>query len=328
MANILKFYRGFLVLLNYYPKFKLGKERVNCRLTTIFIAANVIHLISILFLLVEKLGVFERYAALRTISGSELALEKLQACVDFASATIIRAVAVLTAKNAASFFHLFEGGLPVQGKLPHESTGISKVVVIVVVFLMAVTGNHSYAVIKALMERAWNSEGYNGTYVQTNPVVWAPVHILGSLADHTAVPLALSFIVVFGFMFVSSYSDQGAEWGRLLPCEVNRRHDCVPSYCSIRELCLGFKVLKSTFKIFRSVSEAFSFCLIIKCALACLRIMGHLTSYESIRDIDPTVYQFGFLNTFCVVFLAYAGNVMHTEVKSMNSQKMCRKIKY
>ena len=314
MAKILTLYRFVLFLLNYFPQVRLDKETLKSKLPTVFIAANLIHLMSILLFLLEKLV---RYRALNNISRSEHVLGQLLVYVDCGSATIIRAVAVMKARNDASLFRLFEGRPHVKNKRPSESNKVPKASVIVVLFLMAVTANHSCAVISRLMQGAWNSEGYNGTRVQSSPVIWVPVHILGSLADHTAVPMALSFIMVFGFMLVKSYNDQVAEWVQLLPGAANWRRDCVPSYYSIRGLCLGFKMLKNAFKMFRSVSEVYSFCLITNCTLACLRIMGHLTKYESLGHVEPTLYEFGFINSFCVSFLAYAGNEMKAEVRQV-----------
>ena len=313
MTRILNLYRLTLQFLDYYPKFRLEKECLTPRLLSVFIITNIFHLISFLLFLLEIIRKYEIGAYAYASSTPYVVLQRLEEYAEMAAAGIIRVTAMLTVKHTSALFRLsYEAWSHHAG----QSRKVPMLLSIVVGFLVAITAGHLYTVMKVTSQQVWKSEGYNGSFIQSNPVMWIPVHVLGSMTSYTAVPTALSFIVVFGLMFTKAYKRQcKAAKHLLLQNERNSRCDSYPDFHSVRDFRIGFNVLSRRSKTFHCVSEVYSFCLIVRCALGCLTIMARLTDYGSVLDVHPMLYEFGFINTFCVLVLAHAGNLMHREVR-------------
>ena len=124
--------------------------------------------------------------------------------------------------------------------------------------------------------------------------------------DFTAIPFALSYIVVVGSQLVSAYV---ALCGSLESVKVGLT--CKEMW----ELKGRFKLLKLQAKRFYRISNFYNVCIVARCAVTLLEVLALVAVGTTFGGMQESVFTFTLSNLLCLLFLAHAGNRFETEVR-------------
>ena len=125
-----------------------------------------------------------------------------------------------------------------------------------------------------------------------------------AFSDFTAIPFALSYVVILGSKIVDMYKHLASSFTRNLQ-----------NQGETWEAKKRFKLLQLYKRRFCRIANYYCFCTVAQSATALLEILGLATQNISSITTNDTLVLYVTLNFVTLAFLAYAGNTFETEVK-------------
>ena len=146
--------------------------------------------------------------------------------------------------------------------------------------------------------------GATGAVLESWPIAYMVSYWFAAFSDFTAIPFALSYVVILGSKIVDMYKHLASSFTRNLQ-----------NQGETWEAKKRFKLLQLYKRRFCRIANYYCFCTVAQSATALLEILGLATQNISSITTNDTLVLYVTLNFVTLAFLAYAGNTFETEVK-------------
>ena len=217
---------------------------------------------------------------------------------NYVNSLVLLSTRLVAARSSATLFHTLTH---LQTSVPPCKKELGKVSVLVIAILFGSTAYAVYACVKLVLQfQPMEIGGLVGRYLMLGVVVI----IFTSLTDYTAVPFAVSYMVVIGQGLIQSYVRLCKSFRDSTLIHGNEHKTCM--------LKLQFRLLKKFVHVFEISAKWYSAGIIASGAVAWLQVIGIATTNNG--QIGLVYIYYGFSNLFSFTLLMYVGNRATTEV--------------
>ena len=217
---------------------------------------------------------------------------------NYANSLVLLSTRLVAARSSAILIHTLTY---LQTCDPPSKKGLGKVSVLVIAILFGSTAYALYACVKLVLEfQPMEIGGFLGRY----PMLGLVVILFTSLTDYTAVPFALTYMVVIGQVLIQSYVHLCMSFMESTLIHGNDHNTC--------GLKMQFRLLKKFVRGFEISAKWYSAGIIASSAVAWLQVIGIATTNNG--QIGLVYIYYGFSNLFSFTLLMYVGNRAKTEV--------------
>ena len=296
MDWVSKFYINLIWALGYISTRSpslLENSDLKFRLISVPGILNILHCTSMLFTFGSTIKLLMQTSVRDYYTPTTFMLVTMANAVDFVTAIVVR---ILSAKFTSQFLLAYRS---LTEWRRGESWGKFQAIVwlTVTVVLGGTTASSIVSIFETGMVAVQNSDG--GVLLALTVIN----SLFASTTHLTAIPFALTYIVVMGSNIVAGYVNI---------CRSLEERRCTAA--KMRELKGRFKLLKMQTKMFYRIANFYGVCIVVRCAVTLLEMVALVAIGINFGGLQTSIYSFIVSNILCLLILAHAGNRFETEV--------------